>query len=257
MNKYIVAAFFFIGVVGVSLAQKTLADYKYVAVPEQFDFVKGKDKYQVNSLSKFLFKKYGYDAYFIGELPDVTRCEVIWADVEGSSNFIYTKIRVILRDCNGFEIYRSQEGKSKEKEYKKAYHDAIRKAFASFEHINKEDVQIPVVEASTNPVDGPVQTTKPMVEEKDEPIVAEAAKVTVYRYADYKIVPEAGDTKYSVYQGDKKIGRLSPTSGKDTFLVITSEFNGIARRTKRNITIEYQPEGTTEFIEMKFVKNEE
>lgn len=260
MNKYLTLVFFLFCIVTSGVSQKTLADYKYVSVPEQFDFVKGKDRYQVNSLSRFLFKKYGFDAYFSSELPDVTRCEVIWADVEGSSGLIYTKIRVVLRDCNGMELYRSQEGRSKDKDYKKAYHEAIREAFSSFESINKEDVHVPKVETTTKPavtvtetMDTPME--KPTLETKETPV--EVAKSVVYRYADYKIVPGAAGGKLTVYQNDEKIGSLTPASEKGTFLAITSQFNGIAYMNKRTIIIEYEVEGVQELVAMKFVRNEE
>ena len=42
---------------------QSLNDYKYVIVPGKFDFLKESDKYQLNSLTKFLFEKYGFEAY--------------------------------------------------------------------------------------------------------------------------------------------------------------------------------------------------
>ena len=50
-----------------SFAQKSINNYKYVIVPSKFDFVKGKDKYQTSSLTKFLFNKYGFTAFLDDE----------------------------------------------------------------------------------------------------------------------------------------------------------------------------------------------
>lgn len=47
------------------------------------------------------------------------------------SGVLIVKNKIALQDCFGTLVYASKFGKSKEKEYKKAYHEAIRKAYAS------------------------------------------------------------------------------------------------------------------------------
>ena len=134
MKKIYLAIFLYITIVAVGVSQKTLSDYTYVIVPEEFSFLDEKDEYQLNSLSKFLFNKYGFNAYFNDEVPEeVKRCDGLWAHIIGSPGFVYTRITIVLKDCYGSEVYRSEEGKSKEKNYKKAYYDAMRKAFQSVE----------------------------------------------------------------------------------------------------------------------------
>ena len=51
---------------------------------------------------------------------------------------------VVLKDCKGIEVYRSQPGTSKQKEYKKSYQDALRKAFLSFEELNVQQKAVVV-----------------------------------------------------------------------------------------------------------------
>jgi hypothetical protein len=51
---------------------------------------------------------------------------------------------VVLKDCKGIEVYRSQPGASKQKEYKKSYQDALRKAFLSFEELNVQQKTVVV-----------------------------------------------------------------------------------------------------------------
>ena len=41
-------------------------DYKYVSVPDRFDFLKTSDQYQLNSLTEFLLKKNGYYGRGVG-----------------------------------------------------------------------------------------------------------------------------------------------------------------------------------------------
>lgn len=121
-------------------AQKTINDYKYIIVPNQFEFVKSPDKYRTSSLTKFLFNKYGFTAYLSSDkLPNdlvQNRCLALIASVKNNSNMFTTKNLIELKDCNNNVVFTSQEGKSKEKDYKKAYHEAIRGAFSSVKKMN-------------------------------------------------------------------------------------------------------------------------
>src|SRR5690606_37434009 len=66
-----------------------LSNYSYVVVPEKFSFLKEADQYQLNSLTKFLFEKNGFEAFIEGEEaylalgPD--RCDWRYADVFSDS----------------------------------------------------------------------------------------------------------------------------------------------------------------------------
>jgi len=123
-----------------TFAQKNLNDYKYVIVPYKYDFVNEKDKYQLNSLSQFLFNKYGFeaimeDANFPTDLIK-NRCLGLRSDVIKESGIFTSKLKVQLKDCNGDIIYATKTGSSREKDYKVAYNIAIREAFKDFEHVN-------------------------------------------------------------------------------------------------------------------------
>jgi hypothetical protein len=88
-------------------------------------------------MTKFYLTKNGFNALFNNEVPDnVRRCDGLWADVLKSSGLVYTKLEVVIKDCKGNELFRSREGKSKYKQYQKAYQDALRKAFMSFKTLN-------------------------------------------------------------------------------------------------------------------------
>jgi hypothetical protein len=143
MKKFYLLVFLFISIVSTGISQKSLSDYSYVIVPEVYNFLKEKDEYQLNSLTKFLFNKYGFHAYFDRETPvNVQRCDGLWADVIGSPGFVYTRIEVVLRDCYGAEVYKSNEGKSKEKNFKKAYFEAMRRSFESIEVLGVQQREI-------------------------------------------------------------------------------------------------------------------
>ena len=109
---------------GFSSLGQTVNDYKYVIVPDRYTWAKQADQYQINSLTKFLFNKYGFDASLLTDasLPlDLNRggCNTMYANVEEDSNLFSTRLKVILSDCVGEVIYASEQGKSKEKDYKK------------------------------------------------------------------------------------------------------------------------------------------
>lgn len=160
MKKTLIIALF---ITTASFAQKSINTYKYVIVPTKFDFVKSKDKYQTSSLTKFLFNKYGFTALLEDEkLPEEVvnnRCLALTGAVRDESGLFTTKSIVELKDCNNKVVFTSKEGKSKEKEYKKAYHEAIRRAFKSVQALKykytpskevttvKEEVVAPVVSA--------------------------------------------------------------------------------------------------------------
>lgn len=123
-----------------SFSQSSINDYKYILVPVQFEFLKEKDQYQINSLTKFLFNKYGYTAFMQDEeLPEDlrnNRCLALTADIVKLNALLKTKMQIELKDCNGNLIQASDIGETREKEYAKAYNLALRDAFKTFQNAN-------------------------------------------------------------------------------------------------------------------------
>ena len=121
-------------------AQSSINNYKYVIVPNKYDFLNKKDQYQVNSLTKFLFNKHGFEAVMEGsDYPKdlmVNRCLALNADVIKGSGMFKTKLNIELKDCNDKIVYTSEVGESREKEYKTAYNLALRNAFKSIVALN-------------------------------------------------------------------------------------------------------------------------
>ncbi|MEM7085613.1 MAG: hypothetical protein AAF489_05495 [Bacteroidota bacterium] len=161
--KFLVVFAFLFCFISEGLSQKSLNDYSFVIVPEKFDFVNEKDKYQLNSLTKFLFNKHGFNAFFDSDRPNVKRCDGLYAEVDGVPAMIRTRVTVILKDCYGDEVYRSEIGKSKLKAYNKTYTAALRNAFLSIAALGVEQKE-PVTfdESEVNVEEG--QTSKEKVE---------------------------------------------------------------------------------------------
>lgn len=154
MKTKIITLFIACFIISNVFAQKDLNNYKYVIVPNNYDFLKQKDQYQLNSLTQFLFNKYGFKAIMEGEgYPDdlkFNRCLALKADVNKGSGMFKTKLAISLKDCNDKLVYTSGSGESREKEFKTAYNEALRKAFLSIEALNYKyepsgDVAVPVV----------------------------------------------------------------------------------------------------------------
>lgn len=121
-------------------SQSNLNQFKYVIVPKIFEFSKKTDQYQLNSLTKFLLEKENFQTFFNDEsFPEdlsKDRCLALDANVINESGMLKTKLLVEFKDCKNNIVFTTIMGDSKEKEYKKAYHEALRDAFQSFKTIN-------------------------------------------------------------------------------------------------------------------------
>lgn len=121
-------------------SQESINNYKYVIIPESFSFLGEEDQYQLNSLTKFLFNKYGYNALmrneeFPQDLKD-DKCLGMTAVIESPRSALKTKVQILLKDCMGNLIEASRIGETKVKEYDKAYNLALRDAFETFQNID-------------------------------------------------------------------------------------------------------------------------
>ncbi|MFH4967047.1 hypothetical protein V8G61_02485 [Gaetbulibacter sp. M240] len=174
-------------------AQTSINDYKYVIVPKKYDFLKEPNQYQINALSKFLFEKYGFEAYMEGdELPqdlNYNRCLALNADMFKDSGLFRTKLALVLKNCNGTEIYKGPDGESREKDFKRAYTEATRNAFKPLELLNYK--YEPGGIAATKAV-LPKQQTKPQeIQELPQAVKAKMAEQKIQQQeVKEEIVPE-------------------------------------------------------------------
>jgi len=115
-------------------------DYQYVLLPNKFGFQKSENQYNISTLAKMMLEKYGFEVYFENsKKPDeltLDHCKAIHANVEKVPGFLSTNVVITLKDCRGNVLFTSQEGKSKEKEYRVAYNEAFREAARSFDGLN-------------------------------------------------------------------------------------------------------------------------
>lgn len=125
-------------VTSISFAQD-LNQYKYVLVPAKFSFLKEKNQYNLNLLSKMYMQQFGFETYFDNDdAPNEffeNNCNKIYFDVLENNNMFSTKLTVVLKDCKGKVLFTSKEGVNKEKEYKVSYNLALREALNSMKSI--------------------------------------------------------------------------------------------------------------------------
>lgn len=136
MKYLIISVIFFFSTTAIdhlAAQEERLSTFDYVVIPDRFDFQYERDQYQINSLLKFLFNKHGFHAFFPSELPDVSRCDGLYAEIQQVNGFVWTEVSIRLLDCDGILFYQTKSGRSKLKDFAKAYSESIRMAFESIE----------------------------------------------------------------------------------------------------------------------------
>lgn len=124
---------------GLSAAQ-SINEYQYVVIPRKFEFLKDDNKYNLNTLTKMLFEKQGFKVFYEDDIkPDelaLDRCKALYGNLVNDSGMLSTVLQISLKDCKGNTIFLSEKGKSKEKEFHKAYYEALREASVSLTALN-------------------------------------------------------------------------------------------------------------------------
>ena len=206
----IVAALIVFSVLG--FAQKNINNYKYVLVPKSFDFTKGEDKYQLNSIAKFLFNKYGFEAHFIGDdYPEELqndRCLGLKVEIsEIKGGLFKTRLQIALNDCFGVTVMKSKVGESKLKQFDRAYNEALRDAFTTFKYMSYKYTPIENVVEETKPVKVESEAVEKKKEKKilkTEPAVVVKEKVD----KEEKVIVREVEEVKSEAKEELKVGQL-------------------------------------------------
>ncbi|HWB93576.1 MAG TPA: hypothetical protein VG605_17065 [Puia sp.] len=116
-------------------AQTSLNAYKYVLVPERFSFSKEDNQYGLSTIIKLELEDKGFIAFRDQDtLPPAlaaNKCQALKADVTERNTLFSTNLTLYLKDCQGNTIFKSKEGKSREKEFEQAYPQALAETFNS------------------------------------------------------------------------------------------------------------------------------
>ncbi|WP_133248427.1 hypothetical protein [Flagellimonas aquimarina] len=261
--------FFLIFTIGLSsLSYGQLNDYKYIIVPKKFDAYNIQNKYQTSTTIKYLFNQRGYQAVYDDELPEdlrKNRCLGLVVNLEDTSSLFSTKTTLVLRDCRSIEIFRTVEGRSKLKEFRPAYTDALKKSFVSFDtlqykYVPKEEnkeVEEPITVSFKNDV-------KSLDEEPKKPIVVQEATTenqsfksmepvtSPIKKADEVVEPINSDLLYAqpIENGYQLVDstpkvrlKLMETSVENVFLVSHGDKNGVVFKKDDKWFFEYAENG--------------
>jgi hypothetical protein len=227
MSKYLIVLFFFLSIVPKSFSQSNMSDYSFVLVPERFNFLNEVDKYQLNSIAEFLFNKHGFHAFKSNKAPNTKRCDGLYAEVINISAVLRTKLVIILRDCNGFEVYRSQEGLTRLKEFKQAHQDALRRAFAYFEGMGVKQKEIVYFDDETSG-----GTTQQVTEGEETVITVGAISLNLpkARFSSYN----KGDETYMLRKTAEGYTLFKETSSVEDELILVGKIGISDDATKLN-----------------------
>lgn len=247
---------------------QNLNSYKYVEVPEKFDFLKESNQYQLNELTKFLFEKYGFKAFLVSEEKPLdwnnTTCGVLRANVIDDSGLFQTKLQVVLKNCKNEEVFTSKVGSSKEKDYKLSYHEALRDAFSSFEAIDysydqnsKEEetklatkdvekvVEIDPIEQDSVQKSKEVIVSAVPIPSNEQPELEESEPIgkeqKVYVSGNVEFYLQDTEYGYQLFlkQIEEPFAKLVKTESADHFIYSTIQDQGIAYFDKNgNLTVE-------------------
>ncbi len=182
MKKSFLVVSFLLLTISALFAQKNINNYKYVLVPKQFEFQNEEDSYQVNSLTKFLFERAGFTALFTDEsYPEdlaLDRCLALKVKIKTIPAFLSTRIVIQLLDCTNTAVFVTKEAKTKDKDFKKAYHGVIRKAFEDIEALNYkyEPLQKTIVKQEVEQIKESPKKVVKVVEAESKAIVEKAPK---------------------------------------------------------------------------------
>ena len=228
-----------------NFAQSKLNNYKYILVPNQFEFQRTADRYQINSLTKFLFKKAGFTVFKSNEsFPDdlaQNRCQALTTRIINSPNILSTRVTIELVDCYNNIVFTTRQGKSRLKDYRKGYNEAIRMAFkdienANYQYIKPKNSQIAKVKKAAKvekvaikekviaqPKAPKVPLKKSFNPKKVERISANNFEITgKYQIGDYGVCTIVTDNKnFKILSGDEnfEIAKIYKTSKANIFIV--------------------------------------
>lgn len=248
-------------------AQNTINNYKYVVVPEKFSFLKQSDQYGLNSLTKALLAEKGFTVYLDNaELPSEianNKCQALNVDLLEKNSMFTTSLTLLLKDCQGNVVFKSKEGKSREKEYRVSYNLALRDAFTSLDAVpyayngatNAQPVQSTVT--TTAPpvvtVNGSTQaaivtssatvTTAPAIAANTTATVAKPVQVETNQPSGTLYAQAIANGYQLIDTTPKIVLTLLKTSVQDYFIANNGTSNGIVLKKNDSWFFEYYKDG--------------
>ncbi len=236
--------------------------YEYVVIPKQFDGFNGKENpYRLSSSIHFLLKRRNIKAFYQGKNNNLqTPCNGLTAYLKNTSTMFKNKIRFILENCNGTEVY-SAEGKGKSKEFQTGYTEALQEAMAGLQKLPYKDEGVQSIQAAI-PLT-PTITEKPIQEIVETTDEYEAKNLYFNSTYMLDLIEEKGKKHLKIINGEllgykklQTIASLSPSGIGNTFLIqwITpsgQSINGMAKFEGKELQISLPSESGNKLIKVK------
>ena len=223
----------FLSQIGVLAQEK----FQYAIVPVKFDFQKSENQYNINATSKKMLESFGLTTYFDNEVPEnLDLCEALVLNIKENNSMLATKITLEFKDCKNKVLFESEEGRSREKDFKKSYNEALRNAAISLKDkgfLNK----------NSNRKNTIVEDKKTEKETDNEVKIPkkETEVIKTNEQTSYKLIENT--TGYELIDNKKEvIALLYKTSNPSIFIVKDKNYQGIAYLTFNSCTIEYYRE---------------
>lgn len=212
-------------------SQNTVNNYKYVLVPERWDFFKTDNQYGLNTLAKMLLEDKGFTVVMSNaELPPpvaANKCNALKTELLEKKGFFVTTITLLLKDCQGNIVFRSKDGKSREKEWPAAYGEALRNAVSSLTYKYDSTTVMQPQQAAVAPVPAATSTPAPTTP-------AAIAESTGVLYAQ-----ATANGFQLIDTTPKKVLTLLKTSMQDYFIAEDGASNGIVFKKNEEWFYEY------------------
>jgi len=235
MKKTAITLMIILGAITFANAQSSLNDYKYVVVPHFYEFVKGKDAYRLNTITRFLLKKKGLNAFMAEEIAESdyndNKCLALTTDVINLSNMLSTKLKVVLKNCDDEIVFESKIGTSKAKGYEQAYKEALTRAVESFKTIHYKYVPNAAILARAD-------KDEPVIKSSESEKEVEKLKAEIKELKENKILAEQ---KADLVKEETKISTPAEKSKEKTksYLKAKAIDNGFELINSHSDKVEY------------------
>ena len=136
MKKYLSILVFTL-ISSLSFSQSSLNDYEMALIPARFKFQNEDNQYRINSTIKSFLNQKGFEAYVSTDiLPEGFldyNCNKVFINVLEENTMFSTKIKIEFKDCKDVVLFTTDLGESREKDYAKAYNQALLLTLKSFD----------------------------------------------------------------------------------------------------------------------------
>ncbi|MGO2101729.1 MAG: hypothetical protein ACTH5N_00745 [Psychroflexus halocasei] len=219
-----------------------------VIVPMKFDFVKGKNQYNLNILARVLLKEAGFNVYMdVEEKPlklQSEPCLSLRFQLGEIDSFMRKRLQFKLIDCAGNTVYTSEVGQSNSKPFKEAYPEALRSSFQGF---TSKDISSDRI---TGMLVKPKSVEEPEVEAEDK-----FSDKIIFKFAGqtYWMIEKSED-HFVIYlaSSQNKFAELEPAD-KGSYIYKSGDLLGAAYFTsKGDLKVEYRDQNLDEVQTLNF-----